>query len=440
MHFLNYQLLGKTMLDGQSQKKMLSEKIFSSNVYASLLTKVAHKYETSLIDLLNEDNYVERSEELIREIKNSLVQITGESKVDLSIITFEDFKKIILGEVFQEVECVNKHLEAAYQDYNDEMIVDKILQISNDYLSVGEFEIALMVKNISTTKSFFYSEVSKDITAISHELFKGWQYEKNEELGYKTPNIIDTTQEEQENSMYFIIKNLNCAIKDEDMVYFLAKQKLETYLEFYYYFMSKEDDYNFVIGDPYIIFNKTRKRMTVGRKNNHINTKYFDEFPKELIEFPTKFIESSSVASSLMQCVKLYYSTMKERDVLKKSQNLVKIWRTVFDTSDDKTLAKYCAITIAGINYNKSDVTYGQMRQILFEDFTAFIYYSSHSSPPIIVIDESFERFKVFTKNIIGTYLFNLSSEEDEVIDILKWILYINPNDEYIKSGVTEID
>lgn len=440
-HFLNHQQIGKTMPEGESLKRELDEKIFESGAYIPLLNKVAYKFGNTLKDLLNEASYIEFSRELIKEIECYLEEITGVKESSLHIIKFEDFKKFILGEIILEVESFDKILEAAYEEYTNEMIVNRILQVQKDYLSLSKFEIALRVNNLSIKDSLFYLNINEDIEAVSHDLFKSWQYEKYKELNQEKPLIIDVSEEDKEDSMWFIIKNLDCANKDEEIAYIIAKEKLETHLEFYYYFMSKEDEYNFKIDDPYIIFNKTSKRMYVGRKNKFLNRKYFDEFPKELIEFPNKVLQSNiQLGSNLIQSIRLYYSTMNESSVLKKSQNLIEILETIFDTNDYKILAKYASIVIAGTNYNKSDITYGQMRQVVFEDFCNFINYTSSQSS-ILVLEESFERFKAFTKNIIGTYLFNLSfDEQNGIIDVLKWILYINPNNELIKSGVTKND
>ena len=129
-----------------------------------------------------------------------------------------------------------------------------------------------------------------------------------------------------------------------------------------------------------------------------------------------------------------------ETEIVNKTRHLIKIWETIFTTQDIHKLSLYCSIIIAGTNYNSNDITYKDLRKILYEDFLEFIN-SSRKEINFLLIEETFERFKVFTKTIIGTYLFNTPLNDSinyDLKDILNWILYINPNDEFISRGVME--
>ena len=135
----------------------------------------------------------------------------------------------------------------------------------------------------------------------------------------------------------------------------------------------------------------------------------------------------------------MYYEFINTEDIFAKAKLLVSILETIFAERESEKPSIYSAIIIAGTNYSSKaeNITFKNMREILYWDLIEFIEATRSESHPLL-LEETIDRFKVFTKNILGTYIYNIpwkDKKEYDIKDILLWILHINPADEYIYYG-----
>lgn len=432
--FVNQQAIGMTREEIGTNNTLLENEIFNGGIYKRIFKSSLRKIEQNFEKLIDEQYYKEFSLELIKEIEVEFSPLS-KNKTSFFIKRFDDFKKILLAQIFSGIHIVELELEKAYQMYDITQIIASVTKVINEHLSTSNFEVAIKVSDLTIKKTLFQEKVSEDIDVISHDLFKSWQYEKYVKLN-REPLIFDTNEYEKSNTIWCIVKNIRCGNKDTELAYELAKEKLEYYMMSYYFLTSDEKDYNFKIIDPYIIFNIDSLNMLVGRKKGlPSESKVFDETPKEISSFLLDFNNSKQeVILQIRRAIVIYYEIINSDDLIFKAQKLIDIWRILFKSDRDCDLSKYCSVVVAGTNYDDSNLTYKELRKILYDDFMEFL--EIYRERNYMVLETIFERFKSFTKIIVKTFLLNCSSNiEANVDDILKWIFYINPNSEYILGG-----
>ena len=442
--FLNNQRLVKTMEKGEYLVKRLDVQLKENNTIQIIFDEFKDKFKENFKKTLQVEYYIEFSKEIISTLEKKLPKTDLDSE-KLMVGRFSDYKMFILSEIFKSNSNVEELIKKGYKNYTDEMKCATVKKVLEDNLSLCDFEIAIRVNNLSIEEKLFSKSLTEDIGVVSHILFKSWQYKKYEEMDLNIePTLLDIPENEKIDSVWFIVKNVRCGKKDTDLAYSLAKEKLLNYLEIMYYFVSKEDENKFKILDPYVLLNITSRNSMLGRKDSPYNKpKNIDDFTDELLKFLKMFLDSQKrIGFDVSSCIRLYFKMINEKSIVAKSRFLVEIWGTIFKTQDINKLATYCSIIIAGTNYNSSDITYKDMRKIMYEHFREFISISREGQC-VLLIEEIFDRFKVFTKNIIGTYLFNIpykDSKEYFMTDILEWIIYINPSDEFISRGAMKND
>lgn len=440
--FLNDQRLGKTEEEGNKLVSSLKEQMRLEEIRENFYNVTFQKFNEEFHELLEIKNYIKFSKLIISTLELELKNATGIYQ-KLRVDFFSNFLIFALGEIFSNCQDVEKLVIGAYKNITDELKEKTVQSVIEGYLSVGNLTFAIRASDLSIQKKFHSIRLTKNIEVMSHALFNAWQFEQLTEMGIdRNPTIVDVQDEEKTNTVWFVISDIKCSNWDTDLGYELAKKELENYLEFSYYFLAREDEYNFKIVDPYICYNMETKKVSLGRKNKPIHSpKEIETFPKELLDFSMDLFESKQpLHLKTMECISLYYKMINKTIGYDQPQILLKIWEILFDTEDIREISSYASIVIAGTNYKKGDITYGDMRRILFEDFIEFISYVKDNRSAMLV-DIIYERFKVFTKNIIGTVLFNIplqSSRMYEIQELFEWILYINPNKENIARRGTD--
>lgn len=437
---LNDQQLGKTMDDGKKAVAKLESSLESANFKSKIIDLYKVEFERHFSETLEFDFYVSSSEKLISLIQDNLNAI-GVSTEKLIVERFSDYKMFVLGEIFRSSNDVAGQIDRCIEKYDRVLKSETVKKVLDDILSINEFEIAIRVENLAIDEKLYRKYLSEDVEVVSHTMFKSWQYEKYEELGLqKKPTFIDIPNKEKEESVWFVVRNILCGKKDTELAYSIAKEKLTNYLEVLYYFVSSEDAYDYKIVDPYVLINKTSGSIVLGRKESgYKSVKKVDDFTHDLIMFLNTFLSSKKkISVDINSCIRLYFKLINTEDIFSKSKLIVAIWETIFNEVEGEKLAMSSAIVIAGTNYssNAVNITFKNMRGILYWDFIEFINASRNELYPLM-IEEVLERFKVFTKNILGTYIFNIPWDDTKEYfdgDILRWILYINPEEEYVNQ------
>jgi len=372
--FLDYQSLGKTMEEGNNLVLSLQNQMHLDEMKEKFLNETFQEFNEKFYELLEIENYIVFSKRIISYLELEFKNATGIYQ-KLSAEYFTNFLIFILGELFSNTQDIDKLVRDAYQSVSDDLKEKTVNNVLKEYLSVGNLTFAIRAKDLSVQKKFYSQRLTKNIEVMSHSLFNAWQYEQLKEMGVVQPTIVDVPDDEKINTVWFIITGINCANKDTDLGYELAKKQLENYLEFSYYFLAREDEYNFKIIDPYICYNMETKSVNYGRKNKPFSSpKEIETFPKDLLDFSKELFESKQpLHLRTIECISLYYQMINNSDGNSQPQKLLKIWETIFNTSDIEEISGYASIIIAGTNYKKGDITYGNMRKILFEDFLEFI-------------------------------------------------------------------
>lgn len=434
--FFIHQRLGKTEEEGNKLIVSLKEQMNLEEIKGKFLNVMFQKFSEDFYSLLEIKDYIKFSKQITRYLEVEFGNVTGINET-LRVEYFSNFLIFILGEVFSSCKDIEKLVNDAYQYISDDLKETTVQNVIEEYLSIGKLVFAIRARDLSIQRKFYSQRLTNSIEVMSHSLFNAWQYEQLKEMGNdRNPTIVDVPDEEKINTVWFIITDIICSNKDMDLGYEIAKKELENYLEFSYYFMARESEYNFSIIDPYICYNKETKHVSLGRKNNIASPpKEIETFPKDLLEFSKDLFDSKqSLHLKIIECISLYYKMIKQSLAYDQPHILLQIWEMIFDTNDMKKISGYASVIIAGTNYKKGDITYGDMRKILYEDFLEFItHVKDNKSDMLLAI--IYERFKVFTKNILGTFLFNIpleSSKKHEVDELIEWILYINPRKENI--------
>ncbi|MFC5591262.1 hypothetical protein ACFPRA_20475 [Sporosarcina soli] len=441
LQILNGVKLGKTMEDGEREANKIEQIINAADIKTKIFNSYSPKFKSKFSDTFDSESYVKLAEELIEIIENYLNELSLSTE-KICIERYSDYRMIVLGEIFRNSQDVLLLIANSIDIYSGNLKSETVKKVLNDNLAINDFQIALRVENLAIDEKIYKKLLTEDIEVISHPMFLSWQSGIYDKLGgQQKPTFIDIPDSEKDNSVWFLVNGVSCGKKDTELAYSFAKDKLVRYLEVLYYFVSSEDEYNFKIVDPYILFNKTSGSLLLGRKESgHKRTKKVDDFSNELFSFLNKLLSSpKKISNNLKQCINLYYQFINSEEIFTKAKLLVSILEIIFDVRDDKKLAFYSAIIIAGTNYssNTEKITYKTMREILYWDLIEFIE-AARDESYLLMLEETIDRIKVFVKNILGTYIYNIpweNGKEDDITDILCWILHINPENEYIYHG-----
>ncbi|MEG8975257.1 hypothetical protein U8Y98_00785 [Priestia megaterium] len=430
--------LGKTFEDGNLAIKITKQKIDDYNIKKLVEEEIYNDFlkEFSSSSDLNLESWVNKYVDLF---KGKLQDFKGDFDEYLDCIDFRYDKKridmIVLGSILSNSKNYQQLIDEAYRSLSSEEKASVVERVKERYLKTSEFTIALRVKDLITENKFLYNEMNDDIYALSKEMFNGWQHDL-----YKDSNENRTIVNFNDNDSYtwFIVKNIKCGIEDVENACNIARDKLSQMLNFLYYFISNESEMNFTIDNVHVSFNHDTKKRTYGNGNssNLPEPKRIDDLDKNLIKFMNEFYQNDSLHRYHVQAAINYYIKLcRTEDITEKINCEVNILKNIFREENLEKVALYSSIIIAGTNYDNDDVTYGEMRQWLYEDFTEFFQLASQQGH-FFAKERVCERFKVFCKNIIGTLLFNLIPMKEEihydVQDIIKWILYINPDNHNI--------
>ncbi|OKL36683.1 hypothetical protein [Domibacillus mangrovi] len=440
--FLNDFRLGKTEEEGNKLvfeiKRKLEEASISERIKELMWSSYIKELERGKVDNLLVGWTRTFKEELE---KNFLTLKVGNDVEDLEFHHFplpvDSIKKILLAFIFKE-DNFTELIQSAFQGIENVEKTKLINQLHEEYLQKNNFSVALCVKNIKTDENFLNSKLNPFITVMSNEMFKSWQYELYPNEGAKRLFLDNGGLE---NTTWFIVDDVQCAVSDTDQAYHVAREKLKNLLNFLFHFISREDQINYEIVDPYLIFNHDTKSWTMGRMLSPgiADPKNIDDLEIDLLKFTNNFFEVHSLERDLViKAINCYIKICKTDDVEEKMQYQSEIFKILFQTHDIQELSTSCAIIVAGTNYDKNDVTYGEMRRWLIEDFHEFFYIADRKGfiPLKMQINE---RFMVFCKIIIRTILFNLipinKDSQYSVKDVIEWILTINPNKDPIVRG-----
>ncbi|MEK4081553.1 hypothetical protein [Solibacillus sp. FSL K6-1126] len=443
---LNSAKLGKTMEEGEQSAYKINSLLNTADIKSKVFNAYHFQFKTNFSDTLKFESYVSLAEELIKIIETYLKDLP--LKIEkIHVERFSDYRMIVLGEIFRSSNNAPVLIGECIDGYHEKLKSETVKKVLEENLSISEFEIALRVQNIAIDEKIYKESFLEDVEALSHTMFLSWQSEIHDALGgFQKPTFVDIPNNEKENSAWFIVKGVSCGNKDTDLAYSIGKDKLTRYLELLYYFVSPEDEYDFKIADPYVIYNKTSGNLLFGRKESgYKRVKKIDDFSNELLLFLNELSTSQQkISNNVENCIKMYYEFINTEDIFAKAKLLVSILEEIFAERESEKISLYSSIIIAGTNYSSEaeKITFKNMREILYWDLIEFIEAARSKSHPLL-LEETIDRFKVFTKNILGTYIYNIpwkDKKEYAIKDILLWILHINPADEYIYHGGAQND
>ncbi|KOS63811.1 hypothetical protein [Lysinibacillus sp. FJAT-14222] len=443
---LNSVKLGKTMEEGEQAAYKINSLLNTADIKSKVFNAYNFQFKTNFSDTLKFESYVSLAEELIKIIETYLKDIP--LKIEkIHVERFSDYRMIVLGEIFGSFNNAPLLIGECIDAYDEKLKSETVKKVLEENLSISEFEIALRVQNIAIDEKIYKKPLLEDVEVLSHSMFLSWQSEIYDALGgHRKPTFVDISNNEKDNSTWFIVKGFSCGNKDTELAYSIGKDKLTRYLELLYYFVSPEDEYDFKIADPYVLYNKNSGNLLLGRKESgYKRAKKIDDFSNELFLFLNKLSSSQQkISNNIKSSIKLYYEFINTEDIFAKAKLLVSILEAIFAERESEKLSMYSAIIIAGTNYSSKaeNITFKNMREILYWDLIEFIDAVRSESHPLM-LEETIDRFKVFTKNILGTYIYNIPWEDREayaVKDILLWILHINPADEHIYHGGAQND
>ncbi|MGG6447694.1 hypothetical protein [Pseudobacillus badius] len=437
--FLHHFRLGKTEEEGNKVVLEIKRKLEKASISERIRKLMWNSYIQELERGKVDDLLVEWTKTFKMELEKDFSTLKSVDNVeDLEFHHFslpiDSIKRIVLAFIFKK-DNFSELIQSAFQGIKSIEKTKLINQLYEEYLQMNNFSIALCVKNVKTDEVFLSSKLNSTITVMSNEMFKSWQYEL-----YQNENsrrfFLDSG--DLKNTTWFIVDDVQCAVSDTDQAYHIARKRLKSLLNFLFHFISREDQINYEIVDPYLIFNRDTKMGTIGRMSppEIDDPKNIDDLESDLLKFTNNFFESHSFERDLIiKAIDYYIKVCKTDDVEEKMQLQSEIFKTIFQTYDIRELSINCAIIIAGTNYDEDDVTYGEMRHWLVEDFHEFFYIAARKGfvPLKTHINE---RFMVFCKIIIRTILFNLipnnKDSQYSVKDVIEWILTINPNEDPI--------
>lgn len=449
-YLLDYRL-GKTEKDGtkisSEVKKIIQELGIQENIKKELFQSFSKLFEN-----YNEDDNVlwlrKYEDKFVIYIKKSS-QLDGfdvgkEKNYQFNITRICDLFRIhTVSQIFSKLDKDNITIliNSAYKAINMDEKADFIKEISGKFLELSNFTVALQVKDLVVKDEIFELKIA-DISFLSYELFKSWQYEIQTGMKVEEPHIFES--DTKETHIYVLVKNVVAAREDTEKAMELAKEKLIKTLNMLYFFISREDEINFQIEPLTLILNNNCNTFSVSFGDvKRFEPKEIDDVDIELINFINKYFSSNyQWKNVVINALGSYMSLLKSKSVDQKIELQSKIIKQIFNKWDNvDDLAFNAAIIIAGSNISKDNATYRQMRLWLFEDFKELLNISNVNDKCLVLKERIYDRFKVFSRNIIGTILFNLDTIDDtraDIEQIIDWIAYMYPNNKLIRSEQNE--
>lgn len=427
--------LGKTVSEGNKivcEKKALIEELdFNSDK----LLRIHDDFKQNFREMLEEESvYKKVQSELIDALKEkfSTINIIVPNYVEVS---FNKFIMYTLGKIFS----INGDFQQLIQTASSQLskqLKEKIFEKTfNKDLQICEFSVAVCVEGAITNELVNQIKLTDEIEVLSHERFQIWQEDINRSINRR--EIFFVEDEEKKKSSWFLVKGINQSKRDTQKVYEMACMKISEVISLLHYLTTRENMIYYKIMNhyPYFCFNHTSEIFTVGRKKfpyHWTDAKKLDELDTEFIDFSQDiFSKKNGPLSQVTKAIRIYVDACMIENACLRVNKYKEVLEIIFNTKEINNLAYFAAVIIAGTNYKQSDVTYGEMRKWLYEDFKEYLYYSNIPEYEAYKIQNE-DRFRVFCKTIIGTYLFNLNSlstnTEYTTKDIIDWIKYIYPD------------
>ncbi|MFE0341673.1 hypothetical protein ACFW0L_08340 [Priestia megaterium] len=433
--------LGRTFEEGNELVTKVKEKIKRDSL-GEKITKKSFHYFLQTLDHFDEEIVFKWLDEdymvILENATKYLCEDLGFAFNVKSNFVKQNFKKIILGSILDASDDIEKTLEEGLSSITTK-IKSEILNKHNDkYLKQSTFSVALNVEGLETEHDFLEMHIN-NINLLSNERFEGWQFEK---FAHNNKSIIYKVDESEKASIWAIVNEVKCGVYDYEKAVLVAREKLRNFLNGLYYFIAKEGEMSYKISYSSIVFNEDQKitHWTNLGRMDVMDSKRIDEIDIDLIDFLISYEKSSNpIKINLAKAINLFIDFCRSADPGKKAYYLGNILHTIFKGESKEKVALLSSIIVAGINYDKDDVTYKSMRIWLYEDFKELLEIfniEGHTALKERILD----RFKVFSRNIIGTVLLNLFPEESEIDgtnlnieNLISWILYINPESDFIK-------
>lgn len=440
--FLMMVRLGKNMEEGDELVEKIKREIEENFLRERLVEKSFNSFLRVMNDFDEEGVIKWFDEEYVSLLKRETEYICDEFDVSCEINTRfvkQNLKKILVGSILEGSSDKENTIKEGFYNITLENKGNIIHKHNEKYLKNSTFSVALNVQGIEIEAKFLDIHIG-NINLLSNEKFEGWQLEK---YGGNKRDIIFNADESQKSSSWAIVNEIKCGAYDYEKAVLIARRKLNDFLNHLYYFISKENQIDYNIMYSTIVFNEDKRitHWTNLGKLDIVESKKIDDIDLDLLDFLIAFEESSnSVKQNLTKAINLFIEFCKSTNPEKKAYFLGQLLREIFKEESEENVALFSSIIVAGINYDKNDVTYKEMRLWLFEDFKELLEISI-SKGNIPLKERVLDRFKVFSRNIIGTLLFNLFPENKSICekitknDLIGWILYINPEDKLIESG-----
>lgn len=356
----------------------------------------------------------------------------------------DTLRKMIVNEILAHKDLSNV-LEEAYNDLDLEKIKQLVNDMCQERLSDVVYTVAFHVKHLKADNSFSRLEF-QDFVLLSDALFEGWQSELTKK--FDNPLHISAPDEPQNEYAWVLVNNTKAANGDIEMAVTRAKNKLKSRLSLMYFFVALDEEHEFTISDRYVACNNDNKNFYFGsfsKKTIPYQPKSIDDFDSTLIDLLINFdLKESKWKDSILKAVEEFEQFCRTSDVHDQIKYLKGMLVSLFGPLDNSfELAAACSIFIAGTNYNQPNVTYGDMRSWLFEDFIEFFIISEEPGKDALK-ERIVERFKVFCKSIFLTTLINFNSikldNKESIFDIIDWLLFIFPSNQLINGEELEVD
>lgn len=431
--FYTYRL-GKTFEESEAIIGEVRESIEKDGLINIIKAELINEFKSVFSKLIEKESFEQWSQRML-EVMNTHLSSKGYNNIELKS-RYEKFREFLKKYLYVKSEGTVEEIKTILSKIDIEIESTLLKDTVKSYFSLFDYTCVVRVEGLVTNKKILIDNLTENIEMLSYNMFLSWREEIEEEMNYKgNIKVFDEVPLKERNSVWLKVKGIKCA-KDTDMAYETAIKRLKEQLDFLHYFVGgRNENYTYTIADPYVLMNHDLKMVTVGHKQLIKYPKIVDDFDSNLMNFLVDIFDSNQILHKRVIKAMSLYSQMKiTEDINSKFLYLTSIIRTLFKTSNEK-MAIYSAIIVSGINYDKKDLKYVEMRKWLLQDFNDFIELANDFEREYLK-EEIFERFEVFVKNILGTYMFNIPKSVDSVSieDIISWIMFITPNNNYINS------
>ncbi|MDR6717405.1 hypothetical protein [Paenibacillus sp. 2003] len=409
------------------------------------IKELASSYSQKLEDLIKGDmnvsillDWYDSYSEDIREAASCIQEIPLKVLSNQRVSMTNTLRNMIVNRIIVHTDF-GVVLEQAFNALDNEQIKHLVNQMCLERLNDVVYTVALHVKHLKADNSFSRLEF-RDYVFLSDALFEGWQSEITK--GFDIPHRISAPDEPQKEYTWVLVNNTKAANGDLEMAITRAENKLKSRISLMYFFATREEEHEFTISDRYVAYNNDINSVSFGsssKKTIPYSPKSIDDFDSTLIDLLLNFdLKESQWRQSILKASENFDHFCRTFDVNDQLKYLKAMLTSLFEPVEHPSkLAAACSIFISGTNYNQSNVTYGDMRVWLFEDFLEFFNIADVSGKEALK-ERIVERFKVFCKSIFFTTLINFDSIKldlkESIFDIIDWLLYIFPNDQFING------